>query len=294
MNAYIRKAFLPAIVALCVMLAAPLFGEEGDEQGWVARWTFTSGNVAVQASGEEQWNQAALNYPLTTGDRVYTDNDAGAELETGNIAVRLSANTDLTTTNLNDQLVQLGLAQGTLRVRAYDIREGNSVEIDTPNATLTLLRAGSYRVETYPEDNTTLVTVNTGDLEVSGSGFSQTVHAGQAVKLSGDDQGQLDFVSMPGADDFDQWCGDRDRRFLSSQSREYVGPYVPGYADLDQYGGWGPPPEYGPVWVPPSVPVGWGPYRYRPRAPVEPWGWSWGEDQTSGLPPFQYRRCVPH
>ncbi len=292
MNAYIRKAFLPAIVALCVMLAAPLFGEEGDPPGRVARLSFTSGNVSFQASGEEQWNQATLNYPLTTGDRVYTDNDARAELETGNIAVRLSANTDLTTTNLNDQLVQLGLAQGTLRVRAYDIREGNSVEIDTPNATLTLLRAGSYRVETYPEDNTTLVTVNTGDLEVSGSGFSQTVHAGQAVKLSGDDQGQLDFVSMPGADDFDQWCGDRDRRFLSSQSREYVGPYVPGYADLDQYGGWEPAPEYGQVWFPRSVPVGWVPYRYGHWAWVEPWGWTWVEDEPWGFAPFHYGRWV--
>lgn len=292
MNGHVRKAYLVAILALCVTLVAPLFGEEGDPPGRVARLSYISGNVSFQASGENEWNRATLNYPLTTGDRVYTDNDARAELETGNIAVRLSANTDLTTTNLNDQLVQLGLSQGTLRVRAYDIREGNSVEIDTPNAALTLLRAGSYRVETYPEDNTTLVTVNTGDLEISGSGFAQTVHAGEAVKLSGTEQVQLDFVSAPGTDDFDQWCGDRDRRFLSSQSREYVGAYVPGYDDLDQYGSWEPLPEYGQVWFPRGVAVGWVPYRYGHWAWIEPWGWTWVEDEPWGFAPFHYGRWV--
>jgi hypothetical protein len=291
-NAHIRKAYLLAILALCVALVAPLFGQEEDPPGRVARLSYTNGNVSFQASGEDQWNQATLNYPLTTGDRVYTDNNARAELETGNIAVRLAANTDLTTTNLNDQLVQLGLSQGTVRVRAYDIREGNSVEIDTPNAALTLLRAGSYRVETYPGDNTTLVAVNAGDLEVSGSGFSRTVHAGEAVKLYGTDQGQLEFVSAPGTDDFDQWCGDRDQRFLSSQSREYVGPYVPGYADLDQYGSWEPAPEYGQVWFPRGVVVGWVPYRYGHWAWVEPWGWTWVEDEPWGFAPFHYGRWV--
>ena len=291
-SVHIPKLCLPAILIFCLTLVAPLFGDEGDPPGRVARLSYLNGTVSFEPSGENQWSQATLNDPLTTGDRVYTDNDGRAELETGNIAVRLSTNTDLTTTNLNDQLVQLGLSQGTLQVHAYDIREGNSVEIDTPSAALTLLRAGSYRVETYPDNNTTLVTVNTGDLEISGSGFSQTVHAGQAVKLTGTDQVQLDFVSAPGSDDFDQWCGDRDRRFLSSQSREYVGPYVPGYADLDQYGSWEAAPEYGQVWFPRSVAVGWVPYRYGHWAWVEPWGWTWVEDEPWGFAPFHYGRWV--
>src|ERR1700757_2725352 len=175
----------------------------GDPPGRVARLGYMSGTVSFQPSGEDQWSQAVANYPMTTGDRLYTDRDGRAELETGNLAFRLSSSTDLTTTNLTDQLVQLGLAQGTLRVRAYDIMQGNSVEIDTPNAALTLLRPGSYRVETYPDDGTTLVTVNSGDLEISGNGFSQTIHAGQAVKLSGTDQVQMTDISIPGTDDFD-------------------------------------------------------------------------------------------
>ena len=67
-------------------------------------------------AGLDQWSEAALNFPATTGDRIYTDHGARAELEVGPYAVRLSDATDLTITNLNDQIMQLGLEQGTLRL----------------------------------------------------------------------------------------------------------------------------------------------------------------------------------
>lgn len=299
MKAQTQKWFFAAITFL-VLLCAPVFGQDdyppsqggGDPPDRVARLGYVSGTVSFQPSGEDQWSQAVLNYPLTTGDRIYTDRDGRAELETGNIAIRVSSSTDLTTTNLNDQIVQLGLAQGTLRVRAYDMLSGSSVEIDTPNAALTLLRPGSYRVETYPDDNTTLVTVNSGDLEISGNELSQTIHSGQSVKLTGTDQVQMDFVSAQGGDDFDSWCNDRDRRYLSSNSRQYTGDYVPGYDDLDQYGQWQPSPDYGQVWYPNGVAADWAPYRYGRWAWVEPWGWTWVEDEPWGFAPFHYGRWV--
>jgi hypothetical protein len=287
----ILKASLPLFL-LSAIMGSPVFGQDSDPPGRVARLSFARGTVSFQASGEDQWNQATLNYPLTTGDRIYTDQDGRAELETGNIAVRVSANTDLTVSNLNDEIVQLGLSQGALRVRGYDIREGHSVEIDTPSAALNLLRAGSYRVESYPEDNTTVLIVNNGEVEVNGNSFSEIVRAGQAVKMSGTDEPQVEFIAFAGADDFDRWSGDRDRYFLSSQSRNYVGSYVPGYEDLDQYGYWQSDPDYGQVWYPNNVAYGWVPYRYGHWAWVEPWGWTWVEDEPWGFAPFHYGRWV--
>jgi Family of unknown function (DUF6600) len=292
-----QKLFLLAMIFVG-LLSASVFAQEnyastpagGDPPDRVARLSYMSGTVSFQPSGEDQWNQAVPNYPLTEGDRIYTDHDGRAELETGNLAIRLSSSTDLTTTNLSDQLVQIGLAQGTLRVRAYDILSGSSVEIDTPNAALTLLRPGSYRVETYPDNNTTLVTVDSGDLQISGNGLSQTIHSGQFVKLSGTDQVYLDRVSAPGEDDFDQWCGDRDGRYVSSNSRQYTGQYMPGYDDLDQYGQWQSAPDYGEVWYPAGVPAGWVPYRYGRWVWEDPWGWTWVEDEPWGFAPFHYGR----
>ena len=271
-------------------LGDPSNNQAGDPPSRVARLSYLTGKVSFEPSGEEQWSQASTNYPMTTGDRLYTDNDGRAELETGNIAIRMAPNTDLSTTMLSDRLLQLGLAQGTLRVHAYDIYSGNSVEIDTPSAALTLLRAGSYRVETYPDGNTTLVAVTEGDLEISGSGINQTLHAGQAIKLEGTDQVRMDWISVPDRDDFDQWCASRDGRFVNSNSRQYVSEYTPGYADLDQYGRWDNAPEYGRVWYPSQVQADWAPYRYGRWVWVEPWGWTWVEEEPWGFAPFHYGR----
>jgi Family of unknown function (DUF6600) len=268
----------------------PSNNQAGDPPSRVARLSYITGKVSFEPAGEDQWSQASMNYPLTTGDRLYTDNDGRAELETGNIAIRMAPNTDMSTTTLSDQLLQIGLAQGTLRVRAYEIYSGNSFEIDTPSAALTLLRAGSYRVETYPDGNTTLIAVSEGDLEISGPGINETLHAGQAIKLEGTENVRMDRISLPDRDDFDQWCGDRDRRFENSNSRQYVSSYTPGYSDLDQYGQWDNAPEYGRVWYPSQVQAGWAPYRYGRWVWVEPWGWTWVEEEPWGFAPFHYGR----
>src|SRR5208283_1233986 len=139
----------------------------------------------------------------------WTDKGGRAEMETGNIALRMAEQTDLTTTNLTDQMLQLGLAQGSLRITAYDLRSGGEVEVDTPNAAVTIVQAGSYRVDTYPDQNRTLVTVNRGEVQVTGNGINQTVQSGQAVMLIGSDPVQVSAVAVPGADSFDQWCAQR-------------------------------------------------------------------------------------
>jgi len=274
------------------LLASPLMAESDDPPARVARLSYVNGNVSFEPSGEDQWSQATINYPLTTGDRIFTDRSARAELETGNVAVRLSENTDLTTANLTDQLLQLGLAQGTLRVRAFDMVEGNSIEIDTSNASLTLLRPGSYRVETYPDENVTLVWVISGDLELNGNGVSQTVHSGQAIKITGADDVQTEWISPPSRDDFDDWNGERDRRYMGGASRQYVSTYSPGYHDLDEYGRWESQSDYGQVWYPTTVAVDWAPYRYGRWVWIEPWGWTWVAQEPWGFTPFHYGRWV--
>src|SRR5207245_1114231 len=122
-----------------------------------ARLSYMQGNVSLQVSGANDWSQATLNYPLTTGDRIYADQGARAELEVGSAAVRLFEATDLTVANLQDQVMQLGLGQGSIRLAVYAMLPGNSIEVDTPNGALSLLQAGYYRVDTFPNDGATLV-----------------------------------------------------------------------------------------------------------------------------------------
>jgi hypothetical protein len=167
------------------------------------------------AFGGEQWSQPSLNYTISTGDRLCTDQGSRAELEVGPFAVRMSETTDLTMAklaNLNDQLLQLGLAQGTVRLSLYQLPPGNNVEIDTPNSALTILSPGSYRVDSNPNNGYTLVSVNSGALQVTGGGTNQTIGSGQAGQLTGTGPIQIASAFLPALDDFDQWSMNRDRR----------------------------------------------------------------------------------
>ncbi len=286
-----QARFFAALLVFSMLLVARMFGDAGDPPNRVARLSYMENSVSFEPAGESDWSQATLNYPLTTGDRLWTDVNARAELETGNVAIRMWQQTDLTTTNLTDQLLQLGLAQGSLRVRIYDLRPGNSVEVDTPSAAITMVQAGSYRIDTYPDQNMTLVTVNSGEVQVSGNDVNQMVGSGQAVQLTGSNPVQLQWVSVPGPDNFDQWSNERDQKYLNAQARQYVSPEIPGYYDLDGYGNWATV-EQGPIWYPTTVPAGWVPYRYGRWVWVEPWGWTWVDNSPWGFAPFHYGRWV--
>ena len=104
-----------------------------DPPARVARISYLKGSVSLPVSGDTGWSEATLNYPVTTGDRLYTDPDSRAELQVGRFAVRFSESTDLTLTNLTDDFMQLGLAQGTIRVSVYQLPSGDSIEVDTPS-----------------------------------------------------------------------------------------------------------------------------------------------------------------
>ena len=292
MKTLIRLLGIPAmLLALIASLSAQSGAAQSDDPpSRVARLSFVSGNVSFEPSGESQWDQASLNYPLSSGDRLYTDQGGEAEFESGNVAVRLSGSTDVDITDFNDNLIQLGLAQGVLRVRAYNIISGNALEVDTPNAALTLERNGNYRIEAYPDDDSTLVVVNSGELEISGEGIDERLLSGQAARLIGANPVQVARLAPPAYDNFDNWCNDRDRRFLNSVSQQYVGDDVPGYDDLDQYGNWTNAADYGPVWYPAAVPADWAPYRFGRWAWVEPWGWTWVDNEPWGFAPFHYGR----
>ena len=284
--------FLQILFFSAALLGTEASFAEDNPPARVARISYLKGKVSFQPAGHDQWSEATPNFTVTTGDRLYADKDARAELEVGPYSVHLSSATDLLVTNLNDQIMQLGVEQGALRVSVYELTSGNTVEIDTPNGALSILAAGTYRVDTDPDGNTTVVTVNSGSLEISGEGVSQTLQAGQAARLTGHNPIHFTSIPSPPLDSFDKWCEERDRRLASSTSAKYVSRGVPGYGDLDDYGRWEVVEEYGPIWYPAGIPVGWVPYRFGHWAWIEPWGWTWVEDEPWGFCPFHYGRWV--
>jgi hypothetical protein len=299
-------AALAAILAL-VLLAAPCRSlaqgqpsyqdqpggdDQDDPPTRAARLSYTNGAVSFAPAGSDEWVDAVVNRPMTTGDKLWTDRGARAELRVDAYAIRLGQMTGFSFLNLDDRTVQIRLTEGAVNVRVRRLDQDQTLEIDTPNIAFNVLRPGSYRISVNENGDATIVNVRDGQGEATGGDSAYPVHAGQSATFAGTDQLSADVEGYPGDDEFDRWCYDRDSRWDRSQSARYVSDDVVGYEDLDEYGGWRPVPEYGTVWFPHTTIVGWQPYRYGHWVWITPWGWTWVDDAPWGFAPFHYGRWV--
>jgi hypothetical protein len=279
------------IVTLALTLSASaLHAQAGDPPSRAARISALTGSASLQPAGATEWSDAALNYTVTTGDRIYTPAGGRMELEIGPMSVRISENADVTVTNLTDGFMQLGVEQGTVRLSVYRLARGDSIEVDTPNGAVMISAPGDYRVDVPDDDRFSTVSVDQGSAEVVGPGVDQIVRAGQAVQLSGTDNIRAISVPRPSQSSFDSWAMDRDHRAESAGCARYMSRDIPGCADLDDAGQWNSNPTYGAVWYPSHVAVDWVPYRDGRWVWIDPWGWSWVADESWGYAPFHYGR----
>jgi len=271
-------------VSACLLMA------QGDPPGRVARLSYTFRSVSFRPAGLDDWFPADFNRPLTTGDHVFADFTASAELQIGNAALRLNSATSLEFLELDDSNVQLRLTEGALNVRLRSLGDQDSFEVDTPNLAFSLLRPGEYRIDVKPDSSATILIVRGGEGLVTGSDQAFSVLAGQQVRVAGTDQPSYDIADVPSRDQWDSWCAQRDLRDDQSPSARYVSREMVGYQDLDQYGSWRITPGYGAVWVPKGTPAGWAPYHFGHWLWVDPWGWTWADDAPWGFAPFHYGR----
>ncbi len=261
-----------------------------DPPGRIARLNYSEGSVSFQPGGEGDWVQAVPNRPLTTGDNLWADQNSRAELHIGSTALRMSSETSVTFLELDDRTTQIKLSQGTIILKVRHLDDEDLFEVDTPNLAFTIQRVGDYRVDVNSAGDQTITTVWRGRGEVTGGGESYVVIAGQQAVFNGTDQLNHDINQLPPNDDFDNWASSRDQREDQSQSVNYISPEMTGAEDLDEYGNWSYAGDYGPVWRPTGVPVGWAPYRFGHWVWVGPWGWTWVEDEPWGFAPFHYGR----
>jgi hypothetical protein len=262
-----------------------------DPPSRVARLSYLDGSVSFQAGGSGDWGNAAKNRPVTIGDKIWVDKDSRAELQAGQASIHLGAMTALSFLNLDQNITQMRLAEGSVNFRVRVLRDGDTYEVDTPNVAFTVREAGVFRIDVNENGDGTLVTVIRGEGEVTAGGKSHVVRSGELAEFNGTDS-DIDYHSdrAPQADDFDRWAADRDRKEENSVSARYVSRDTVGYSDLDDNGTWSQEPNYGAVWYPNSVAVGWAPYSNGYWGYVGPWGWTWIGYEPWGFAPYHYGR----
>ena len=278
-------------LAICAALPATAQQPSQDPPARVARLNVHEGAVSFSPAGEDGWYDVVPNRPLTSGDRLWTDHAARAEVFVGSTAVRIDAQTSLEFTRIDDATVQLTLSRGSLDLHVRDDLDGQRLEIDTGNLAMLILAPGDYRVDADAEVGTTRVAVAAGSATVYGeNGAPVPIGERRQITVSGRDLGAADTRAAPGAGAFDRWVAERNRIDERSVSARHVSRDLVGYQQLDAYGDWRSDAGYGSVWYPRNVAAEWAPYRDGQWVDIAPWGWTWVDAAPWGFAPSHYGR----
>ncbi|MFI5181696.1 MAG: DUF6600 domain-containing protein [Thermoanaerobaculia bacterium] len=280
-------------VALALLPAAAASAE--DDAGirqTVARISYTSGSVAFSRGDDpDNWQEAMVNVPLTIGDRLWTENDARVELEAPGARLFVAPGTQLSILDLREDVAQFSLSVGTAAFRIHHLAEGETFEVDTPNAAVTLRTPGRYRIR-VDEDGDTRIDVTEGSAVAAVGSEVAELHGGDGLRVRGLEGPVYELEALATADSWDRWVDERTGGGRIVVSAHYVGGGIAGIEELDAHGQWERIPEYGWVWSPRSVDAGWTPYQDGRWIWQDPWGWTWVSREPWGWAPYHYGSWV--
>lgn len=287
---FVRSLPWAAALLLFWVAASAFAQQDADPPARVAHLGAREGSVVFAPQGEEDWIELPQNRPLTTGDRLWTDRGARAELQLGSATVHIGNQSHLGFSALDERVAQFLLQQGSLSARVRELTQGENFEVGTPNLALRALHPGEYRLDVASDGRDTRVTVLSGTAQVFGEG-------GQSVQLSAGQQAAftgraLQHVNVPrqAQDAFGAWAAARNRAEDQAIATRYVPRGVVGATALDGHGTWSQDPGLGPVWFPQVTVQDWAPYRHGRWEWIQPWGWTWIDDAPWGFAPFHYGR----
>ncbi len=282
------RRFTLSILALSLLAAAPAFAQQ-EPPARVGRVSYVQGQLAFHSKGETAWSSAAVNYPVATGGSFWTDPKSRAEIRIGTQTISLAGNTEVDVVRLDKQVMQLAVPQGRVEVQLRQLGEGESAEIDIPRGGVWLLQPGVYDVDAGTPTQAARVAVIDGRARFVGGSVDIGVDAGKVAVISGTTTLTASLENVA-PDEFAQWCRGRAYHEHRLAAPYYVSPQMTGYEELDEYGSWRSVPEYGEVWYPRGLPVGWLPYTNGYWIWDAPWGWNWVDLEPWGFAPFHYGR----
>jgi hypothetical protein len=289
LDAVLVLAAFVSIAATSPARAQPASG--GDPPSRVARLSDVNGQVWLYNDETNEWITVERNRPLTTGDRIATDNGARAEITLGSTTLRLDAGTEIEVSLLDDSRYAVRLVNGSVAARLRSPQALAEFEIDTDEGRLRVQTVGRYRFDRF--DQASDLTVYNGQAAFDAKNTALPVYTGQHAQFWIDTAGVPQYAMVaPARDTFSAWNDERDRGEDRVATNRFVSPEMTGAGDLARYGQWQQTPDYGPIWVPTSVPVDWAPYSAGHWAWVRPWGWTWVDDAPWGFAPFHYGRWV--
>jgi len=270
---------------------SPTSAPGGDPPARVGRLAFVQGTVSFHDRDQTDWAPAVVNTPLTSGDALWTEPNARSEVSIAGTRVRMDSGTQLDMLAIDDTQTRMQIDQGRLDIKTFSYDTHQPYEILTPRGTITLQQQGDYYVEAGSTQDPTRLGVRQGAAQIQApNGQVLAVRAGEVGEVS-DDNGSPQLRTIPSAPPpMPAYWAERDRTVVYDQPPQYVTANMTGYEDLNGYGSWSNDPDYGEVWTPRAVVAGWEPYRTGRWSYVQPWGWTWVDEQPWGFAPYHYGR----
>jgi hypothetical protein len=130
---------LAAALLSCTIPVAWAQDADSDPPVRVGRISYASGPVSFSPAGNEEWVEARINRPVVTGDRLWTDDNARAEVSVDNGTWWLGERTSLDVSNMDDRLVQMQVHEGVLEVRVSTRRLQDWARLERKRAYLLAL-----------------------------------------------------------------------------------------------------------------------------------------------------------
>ncbi len=248
------------------------------------RLSFIEGDVQVLIKDTTDWTPAAINLPLSEGDRIWVAEDGKAEFHIrGGVYARMDGNTALDVMTISPDSAQFYLDQGHTY---FNNRRGGiqAVQVDTPQSSIRSYDNSIMLVD-VSEDNVVEVSMLKGYAIVESRTGATQVSAGNTLTVRGEDNAELAPINSP--DEWERWNTDRDRRLTAwSDSSRYLPDELHDYSsDFDENGRWEYVSDYGYVWTPTMVDSVWAPYT------VGNWVWMRGQNVWIAQDPWCWAPC---
>jgi hypothetical protein len=285
-----RFRHVSVIVILGLVASIGTASAQSDPPGRVGRLAYINGTVSFHDEAQTQWAPAMVNTPLTSGDSLWTEPNARSEVSISGTRVRMDGATQLDMLAIDDDQVRMQVPEGRLDIKAASMDK--PYQIVTPRGTVALEQQGDYYIQAGSTQDPTRLGVRSGAAQITGlNGQTLAVRAGEIGEVTGESGAPVLRTIQDAPPPMQPYWADRDRQ-VSYDPPQYLPTSVTGYEDLGAYGTWSNQGDYGQVWTPSSVPVGWEPYHTGYWTYVQPWGWTWVDEQPWGFAPFHYGRWV--
>lgn len=285
-------------VACGALLAASASAAWADPPARAGRIAEVTGNAWLFDPEAKAWVRLLRNQTVGQGDQMRTDARSRVTVRVGSSTVWLDEESDMEVLQLDDAATVLHMLAGDMALRVRTAETAQETRIQTREGVISPEMEGLFRIDQLDRGSRLAVLQGRAQFDSNPDAPVQRawLREGEQAEFWWAESSRIERQPLS-RDKFSAWFLAQDQAegaLAWGDDAPYVSPEMTGAEDLNQHGNWEVAAEYGNVWIPARVAVGWEPYRDGRWVWTRQWGWSWVDNAPWGFAPFHYGRWIQH